>query len=424
MHYFTFRLPPRCFSLFARLVPPHATSRVALGLSLWIFGLLFFVLSSMAAAASVTVAWDAVSSPEVAGYKVYYGNASQTYSSSVNVGNTTTAALSGLDQSEVYYLAVTAYDVDGNESDFSNEVMYDPTQVGIAFAVNAGGLAYTDANGIKYQADGQFSESYTYVANVAIAGTQDDTLYQSARYSYGDFSYTIPVANGDYVVTLKFAETWWTQVGQRVFNVLMEGVKVISNLDIVARVGPYKAYDVIKTVHVSDGKLTISFQTVVDAASVSAIIVEPAKMIFAVNAGGQKYVDANGINYQADGKFSGGNTHTTSATIGTKDAPLYQSERYGNFSYTIPVANGDYVVVLKFAEIDGAQVGQRVFNVLMEGVKVISHLDLMARAGANKAYNVTKTVHVSDGALTINFQPMIGNATVSAITVLQRGVAP
>jgi hypothetical protein len=271
MHYFTFRLPPRCVSLFTRLVSPHATSRVALGLSLWIFGLLFFVLSSMAAAAPVTVAWDAVTTAEVAGYKVYYGNASQSYSSSVDVGDTTTTTLSGLDPSEVYYLAVTAYDADGNESDFSNEVMYDPTQIGVAFAVNAGGLAYVDANGIKYRADGQFSGGDTYTTSAAIAGTKDDSLYQSLR--YGDFSYSIPVANGDYVVTMKFAEIYYTQVGERVFNVLMEGIKVINNLDIVDRVGPNKAYNVTKTVHVSDGALTITFQSVIGNATVSAMTV-------------------------------------------------------------------------------------------------------------------------------------------------------
>jgi hypothetical protein len=227
------------------------------------------------------------------------------------------------------------------------------------------------------------------------------------------------------VVTLKFADPIFTQPGQRVFNVLMEGVKAINNLDIIAHVGPNKAYDVTRAVHVSDGVLTISFQSVVESATVSAIVVEPATVVFAVNAGGKQYVDANGTVYQADGRFSGGTTHTTSAAItGTKDPKLYQSERVGNFSYNIPVANGDYVVSLKFAEIDGTQVGQRVFNVLMEGVKVINNLDLAARVGANKAYNMTKTVHVSDGVLTIGFQPVVGNATVSAITVLQRGVTP
>jgi hypothetical protein len=371
----------------------------------------------------VTLAWDPVAASDLAGYKLYYGYASGNYSASIDVGNTTTAAFSGFDQPGMYYFAVTAYDTAGNESDFSNEVAYSSTQTAVAFAVNAGGAAYVDAKGIVYQADSQFSGGDTYTTSAAIAGTKDVALYQSER--FGDFSYTMPVANGDYVVTLKFAEIYWTQPGQRVFDVLIEGAKVIKGLDLVAQVGPNKAYDVIKTVHVSDGVLNISFQSVVNYAKVSAITVEPTTMVFAVNAGGKQYVDANGIVYQADSRFSGGKTHTTSAAIaGTKDDALYQSERYGDFSYTIATANGDYVVMFKFAEIDGAQVGQRVFNVLIEGVKVLKNLDLAARAGANKAYTVTKTVHVSDGALTIGFQPVVGDATVSAITVLKKGVAP
>jgi hypothetical protein len=82
------------------------------------------------------------------------------------------------------------------------------------------------------------------------------------------------VANGDYLVTLKFAEIYWTQPGQRVFNVLMEGVKVISNLDLVAKVGPNKAYDVTLPVRVTDGHLNIKFKSVVDNAKVSAIMVQ------------------------------------------------------------------------------------------------------------------------------------------------------
>ena len=84
-----------------------------------------FWCTSLAAAASVTLAWDASAAPELAGYKLYYGYASRSYRLSVNVGQATTAALSGLDEAKVYYLAVVAYDAHGNESDFSNEVIYD-----------------------------------------------------------------------------------------------------------------------------------------------------------------------------------------------------------------------------------------------------------------------------------------------------------
>jgi hypothetical protein len=95
---------------------------------LWAFGLVYFLLSSMASAVPVTFAWDAVSDPSLAGYMLYYGYASGQYSFSVNVGNTTTASLADLDQSKVYYIAATAYDTSGNESSFSNEVTYDLSQ--------------------------------------------------------------------------------------------------------------------------------------------------------------------------------------------------------------------------------------------------------------------------------------------------------
>jgi hypothetical protein len=74
-------------------------------------------------------------------------------------------------------------------------------------------------------------------------------------------------------VTLKFAEIYWTQVGQRVFNVLAQGKKVVSNLDLVAKVGPNAAYDVTRRVYVTNGQLTLTFQSVVDNAKVSAILI-------------------------------------------------------------------------------------------------------------------------------------------------------
>ena len=102
-----------------------------------------------------------------------------------------------------------------------------------------------------------------------IAGTADDPLYQSER--YGDFSYNMAVENGDYEVTLKFAEVFFTTAGQRVFSVSLEGKMVISNLDLVAEVGPLAAYDVAFPVTVADGVLNIAFHSVVNNAKINAI---------------------------------------------------------------------------------------------------------------------------------------------------------
>jgi hypothetical protein len=71
--------------------------------------------------ADVSLAWDPSISPNIAGYKVYVGNASRTYGSPITIGNQTTYTVMGLGPN-TYYFAVTAFDVAGNESDFSNEV--------------------------------------------------------------------------------------------------------------------------------------------------------------------------------------------------------------------------------------------------------------------------------------------------------------
>ena len=251
---------------------PRVPWLVSYGVGLWVGLVLLLFLAPCALAAPLVLAWDAAAG--ATGYIIHYGNASRSYTSTVNVGNTTMPSLSALDPAKVYYIAVTAYDDAGNESTFSNEILYQPAHPMVIWTVNAGGPKYTDGQGIIYRGNTQFSIGYAYTTTAAIAGTTDDGLYQSER--FGDFSYGIPVANGDYLVTLKFAEIYWTQSGQRLFNVLLEGVKVISNLDLVAKVGPNAAYDVTLPVHVTDGQLNIKFKSVVDYAKVSAIMVQAA----------------------------------------------------------------------------------------------------------------------------------------------------
>src|SRR5712671_1390866 len=51
---------------------------------------------SVRAASSVTLAWDPSPSGGVAGYNVYYGPASGTYTNMVTAGNATNATVSGL----------------------------------------------------------------------------------------------------------------------------------------------------------------------------------------------------------------------------------------------------------------------------------------------------------------------------------------
>ncbi len=73
----------------------------------------------------VTVSWNANAEPDIAGYRVYYDNTSGNYySNKVDVGTRTSYELSGLVSGQTYYIVTTAYDSAGNESHFSNEVVY------------------------------------------------------------------------------------------------------------------------------------------------------------------------------------------------------------------------------------------------------------------------------------------------------------
>ena len=76
------------------------------------------------AASTVTLAWDPSTSTNIAGYKVYYGPASRTYTNTLTVGNATSATISNLITGAIYYFTATVYDTADLESDFSNEVGY------------------------------------------------------------------------------------------------------------------------------------------------------------------------------------------------------------------------------------------------------------------------------------------------------------
>jgi hypothetical protein len=78
--------------------------------------------ASTALSADVTLLWDPVVHPLLAGYKLHYGFASGSYQVVQDVGNVVTYTFTGLDDTIRYYFVATAYSVDGEESDYSNEV--------------------------------------------------------------------------------------------------------------------------------------------------------------------------------------------------------------------------------------------------------------------------------------------------------------
>jgi type IV pilus assembly protein PilY1 len=106
-----------CFNLQRRRnVMRHKSAFV------FLFLLLSLVLAQYVFAAQIRLAWNANSESDLAGYRVYYGNSSKSYTNSVDVGDQTTFALTGLKYGTKYFIILTACDTSNNESTYSTEV--------------------------------------------------------------------------------------------------------------------------------------------------------------------------------------------------------------------------------------------------------------------------------------------------------------
>ncbi|MFQ5598095.1 MAG: fibronectin type III domain-containing protein, partial [Nitrospiria bacterium] len=104
--------------------------------------MMFIALSAKAFAGEATLSWSPNTEVDLAGYKVYFGNASRTYGTPITLGNQTSYTVTGLGLG-TYFFAVTAFDGAGNESTFSAEVsktFADLTPPAIS-AISAGGIS-------------------------------------------------------------------------------------------------------------------------------------------------------------------------------------------------------------------------------------------------------------------------------------------
>ena len=146
--------------------------------------------------------------------------------------------------------------------------------------------------------------------------------------------------------------------------------------------------------------------------------------IIRINTGGPAYTAQSGEKWLADSYFTGGGTGATTASIGrTTDPAIYQNERWGNFSYAIPVANGTYDVRFHFVELwyGSPCVGSRVFGMdVLDTASSpdLANIDVCAAVGPNRAYvRTVQNVTVTDGVL--NIQSVYGSADDPELTGLE-----
>jgi hypothetical protein len=114
--------------------------------------------------------------------------------------------------------------------------------------------------------------------------------------------------------------------------------------------------------------------------------------------------------FVGDRDFSGGSSSATKQAIDTQTpnaapAAVYQTERWGESTYTIAAGSGAaYTVRLHFAETK-LTAGGRKFNVAINGRRVLTDFDIAAEAGKGKALvkEFDSIAHDANGNIVIQF---------------------
>jgi hypothetical protein len=304
-----------------------------------------------------------------------------------------------------------------------------------------------DRFGNVWLADRFFTGGEIFAAgNKTIQRTQDPSLFLNRR--QGNFSYDVPLKGGPFELRLYFAETVFGDTNiagggetSRIFSVEMNGKRILDNVDILADAGGGNIADikVFKDVTPApDGFLHLKFApSYKETAFINAIEIVPGiagKILpIRIAARDSAFADAAGQIWLADRFFQGGVLVQRHDPIpGTTDEEIYRGERFGNFSYAIPVAEkSHYTLRLRFCEnwfgdgrTGGGGAESRVFDIYCNGRALIRNLDVYREAGGSLR-PLDKTFKNlepnAQGKLILTFVPVRNYALVNAIEVIDEG---
>jgi len=211
---------------------------------------------------------------------------------SATLSGTSTATLhvSSMVQGNYVFRLTVADNIGATAHDDVNVIVNAQTSSSSAIRISCGGANYTTWDGKLFASDryhGSGTSVYTNNNITDIRATTEDGLYKkerSASVNLGNFSYNVPVSNGNYQVVLHFAEIFFGatgarplegQAGKRIFSVNIEGNRKIQDLDIIALAGSMAALIRSFDVNVTDGMLNIEFIAGVNRPKISAIEIVP-----------------------------------------------------------------------------------------------------------------------------------------------------
>lgn len=306
---------------------------------------------------------------------------------------------------------------------------------------------HVDHSGNVWSGDRFFRGGSVFATpNHPIAGTPIPELFRSRR--EGDFSYEIPLQPGVYELHLYFAETLYGEnntagggESSRVFRVSINGKPVLAAFDVISDAGGSNTADekVFKDVTpAADGLLHVQFAGLVNNVPfVNALEVVPGipggMRPVRIVTRARNYTDQRGQVWGADRYFSHGFAVARSEPVtNTADPEIFQAERFGNFNYAIPVADGRYTLTLLFSETwfgpgkpGGGGAGSRIFDVYSNGIALLRNFDVFRAAGGPQRA-IMKTFRGvtpnAQGKIMLSFVPVVNYACVNAIEVVDEGI--
>jgi hypothetical protein len=308
-----------------------------------------------------------------------------------------------------------------------------PVRVPFRLLAGYSGAPQSDSAGQVWDADQYDRGGGPWrVPDAGIARTSDPFIFQHWR--TGDSSYDIPLGAGVYELHLFFVTSDPSSESYRTFTVRINGEVVLSGFDINSDAMGENIADerVFRDVSpADDGMLHISFVSERGAPQVNAIEVLPGiprkQLPIRLVMQSTSFTDHGGQFWQPDNYFMNGRlTDRRQEIVGSPDPDLFATERYGHFTYAIPVDTRDqYTLILHFVELYfGSQaaggVGNRAFRVMCNGETLLDDFDIYKEAGS--LHVLTKTFYhlkpSAQGKLNLTFEPVVNNATVSGIEVL------
>ncbi len=292
-----------------------------------------------------------------------------------------------------------------------------------------------DSAGASWEADRYFfSGTPLRRPEASVTGTSDPMLFDHWR--VGDFSYSIPLAPGPYELHLFFVASPQDDPKTSFFKVTANGTPLLDGFNIgLDALGPNIADErVFKDIYPDkDGVLHLKFMMDRTAPSLNALEILPGlphrQLPIRLVMQRAAVTDQGGNVWHPDNYFQSGMLSDPPRLVnGTPDPNLYAQERYGHFTYSIPVdTRGRYTLVLHFAELywvsdpnGSAGAGRRLFRVDCNGSMLLNNFDIFKEVGSMHA--LTKTFHhlqpSAEGKFNLTFEPIVNYATVSAIEVI------